>query len=195
MLTTFFIRSDSVNKTQNANDYTFLVVNKYESIIQKIGGVFSNARPRSPMSEAQLAEYERDLGYSLPKDYREFLKDFAGVGVNAIYPLKDERHKEGTVFIFFGRWNKEDLESSTIEPIIIEETPSIRQVLSIEDGIEEIEYPREILPIAIDQGGNQVYLSLAGLHPGAVYLWMNWADIYFVADSFDEFMQSLEPLE
>lgn len=80
-------------------------------------------------------------------------------------------------------------------PMILEldETPTMSQVLELDEGIIEIaDPPRELLAIGIDQGGNQVYLSLAGRYPGAIYLWMNWQDIYFAADSFDEFMQSLE---
>ena len=81
-------------------------------------------------------------------------------------------------------------------PFPIEYAPSLRKVLQIDEEITEVDDPpRELLPIAIDAGGNQVYLALAGLQPGAIFLWMNWQDIYLVADSFDEFMHSLRPVD
>ncbi|RYX79977.1 hypothetical protein EON83_30515 [bacterium] len=86
---------------------------------------------------------------------------------------------------------REELELGT-NTIEIEAVPTMKEVLYLaEDGTEVDDPPRELVGIAIDMGGNQVYLSLGGRQPGAIYLWLNWEDIYFVADSFDEFVHSL----
>lgn len=169
--------------------------NKYAEIIQRLGFV-PREPPRLPLTEEQLADFEQWQGYPLPADYREFLRDYGGIGARALFPFTDERreHIDGVIFMFFDiplSENRAQIreERLTIE---IEAVPTITQVIEVDKNAEEVLYaPDELLAIAIDQGGNSVYLALAGKHPGKVFQWRNWDDLYFVADSFDEFMHSL----
>lgn len=171
--------------------------NKYEHIVKRFGGKYSHppgTPERPPLSEAELEQYERDLEYTLPTDYREFLRDYGGVPFNATFPVESGTgSNEGSVFMFFDVSPIEELTRNR-EPFPIEYAPGLTKVLQINEGVKEVhDPPRELLPIAIDMGGNQVYLALGGLQPGAVFRWMNWGDIHFVAHSFDEFMRSLRP--
>ncbi|RYX80861.1 SMI1/KNR4 family protein [bacterium] len=76
--------------------------NKYDDIVKRIKS-FNPDPPRPPLTEEQLNELEAWHGYALPADYREFLRDYGGIGANAAYPLKDSRRKgwDGGVFVFF----------------------------------------------------------------------------------------------
>jgi hypothetical protein len=173
-----------------------VMLNKYQQIVERVGRYSPSSLNRATLSEVRLNDYEAWLGYSLPADYREFLRDYGGITARAIYPLKDERRNRESIFVFFDMHNPEQMERHG-DPFELECVPTMRRVLAIEEDVEEVNYPpRELLMIGIDQGGNQIYLALAGLHPGKVFFWQNCEDIYFVADSFDEFMQSLQyPLD
>lgn len=57
--------------------------NKYEAIVNLIGGRYSKPG-RVALTGERIAEFEACQGYPLPTDYREFVRDYGGIGVNAI---------------------------------------------------------------------------------------------------------------
>lgn len=176
------------------------MANKYEAIVKQFGGKYLHppgTPENAPLSENQLAQYEVDLDYKLPADYREFLRDYGGTPFQALFTIRNEESfdDEGSIFMFQGVWlNREPDEYSQSFPI--EVAPGLRKIIHLDEGVTEVDDPpRELLPIAIDMGGNQVYLALGGLQPRAIFRWMNWGDIQWVADSFDEFMHLLRPFD
>jgi hypothetical protein len=60
--------------------------------------------------------------------------------------------------------------------------------------------PEELLPIAVDPGGNVICLAIAGANRGAVYFWDHeaesdpptWSNVHRLADSFDAFLANLQ---
>lgn len=74
--------------------------------------------------------------------------------------------------------------------------------------IEEKRMPRHVIPIAHDPGGNLICISCAGHDGGSVYFWdherevdysiaddSDYSNLYFIADSFDAFINGLQKLE
>lgn len=182
------------------------MANKYQDIVEKLGGRRSSKSTESyvqPLRE-HFAQIEHKLGFSLPADYREFLRNYSGYGFpNVIYPVvKEGKPQRETVFLF----NKATLHGRTLadsyhsacenfDSVPAELYPGLRLVRNVGQEEKEIKWPRELLPIACDMGGNQICLALFGLRPGAIFFWVNAPgdgdNVYLVADSFDEFMHLL----
>jgi hypothetical protein len=66
----------------------------------------------------------------------------------------------------------------------------------------EARMPAELLPIAVDPGGNVICLAVAGERRGAVFFWDHeeesdppgWSNVHPIADSFDAFLEGLRDL-
>jgi len=56
------------------------------------------------ISESALASFESELGYSLPADYREFLRDYGGSEAHISFPLTENIDNKQHVGLscFFG---------------------------------------------------------------------------------------------
>lgn len=183
--------------------------NHYYQRVKDLNGEAVDAGFGSPLvhlSEPDLMEVERLIGNSLPSDYREFLRDYGGLSLihNVGFRAKGSK-KGGGIELFYGI-DPENPEEGLVEEYTqwrdsfvrwpIELIPEIKLIKPVVDGIEEIAWPPELLPIAMDSGNNQVCLAIAGLSIGAVFRWINapsfgYDNFYLIADSFDEFMQSL----
>ena len=180
--------------------------NKYASIIEKLQGRYSDDLLVGPMlDEAHLKAIEAQLGYSLPKDYREFLRDYAKIRFPSaeFTMVENGQPAEFSIFMFYG-----STEESTLADVYYEvqanlefdenseDYPGIYLVRDITVPLTELGWPKELLPIGSDQGGNQICLALFGLHPGAIFFWrsnplLDQQNLYLIASSFDEFMHML----
>jgi len=148
---------------------------------------------------------ETDLACSLPRDYREFLQDYGGFVFGraefSIQPNADGVSASG-LDSFIG-FHPDEFRSgddyycgllSMGEMWDVETTSGVRLVKPVSEGAS-IAWPRELLPVAVNAGGSWICLALAGLRPGATFFWVNSGNygqnVYVIADSFDDFMQSL----
>ncbi len=177
--------------------------NKYQSIMAKFGAVNSK-----DTTTAQLKDIESRLGYPLPADYRELLLDYSDchfvVNTAVVYPFtKDGYDTFGSISKFYNASsspNLADIEGyyrGALEQDLeeIDYYLGVGLLRSIE-GIKEIGWPEELLPIGCDAGGNQICLALFGLRPESIFYWMNCPSFgghspYLIANSFDEFMHLL----
>lgn len=183
--------------------------NRYYQRVKNLNGEAVDAGfgwPLVHLSESKLLEVERFIGNSLPSDYREFLRDFGGLSfIHDVGFRAKGSKKGGGVELFYGV-DPENFSEGLVEEYIqwrdsfvrwpVEFVPAIKLIRPMEDGIEEIAWPPELLPIAMDSGNNQVCLAIAGLSTGAVFRWINAPSLggqnfYLIADTFDDFMQSL----
>lgn len=143
-----------------------------------------------PLSEEDLASFERELGVSLPDPYRRFLlRTNSGVPTPGMYVVDVEGLPGGAadVQVFFGlsdslecydlRWNKDTL-------------------------CERL--PEERLAIACDSGGSVFCISLEGGDRGAVLycdlhsVQFNFEvdpEFYPVASDFDAFLNKLRAFD
>lgn len=135
----------------------------------------TNQNRYGPLSEDVLRRFESRLGVQLPSDYRNFLLAYNG-----------------------GSWKKkcfyisEDQGSSLIHHVYgLHDGPEYLRLDSaherfrgrIRDGL---------IPLADDQGGNQVCIGLVGLDREKVFFFDHETDgIVFIKPSFTEFVESL----
>jgi SMI1 / KNR4 family (SUKH-1) len=145
------------------------------------------------VTEAQIEAFERSYGHRLPDDYRQFLLD-----VNGGQP--DKAHcdfDQGVVNCLF---SLDDTENDSCE--LATRAKRARASLPSPD----------LLFIGHDDGGARILLALAGEHRGEVWfmltgddarpddanprvLWHDRRDMQKLADSFEQFMRSLQPLQ
>lgn len=146
--------------------------------IKKLPGI------EKDLTEEELWQAENRIGVKLPDEYRQFLLRHNG-GHPEPYGLNFECEGE--------------------EP----QLAAVAYFLAIYDGEDEnfFDYfetykdriPPELIPIARDPGGSLVLLSVKDAHKGKVYFWQqdfepdepDYSNICFVANSFDEFLNSL----
>jgi hypothetical protein len=147
--------------------------------------------PRGPsIGESDVAELERQIGHSLPDDYRRFLLEVNGGRLAS----KNTVHTDGVVNVLLSLGNEGDPVADLLTGVT-----QMRQLLASPD----------LLPIGWDDGGGPILLALAGEHRGEVWLedtndppedenrrveWFERRDMKKLADSFEEFMRSLKPL-
>ncbi len=142
------------------------------------------------INEQNLNEVERQLGIELPDDYRNFLLSHNGGSPKLnIFPIAGD---------------------------IIGNRGMLNRFLCIQEGDDDDmrvyvqtyqdRVPLNLLPIAYDPGGNLICLSVDGLDKGKVYFWTHeeeceegespsYNNIYFVANSFNDLINSLTDLE
>jgi hypothetical protein len=154
-----------------------------------------------PVAEKMLAKFEKNLPQALPKDYREFLKQWNGGSMdeqnNAFYVqgipgfTKTRAGDEGWV-ASFDSLNPDENE---------DDEDLLSQYLFFRgEGV----FPDYCLPIGSDYGGNLLLLSLGEKDYGHIYLWdheegwdeagslePDYSHCYFVAKSFTELIDSL----
>jgi cell wall assembly regulator SMI1 len=106
-----------------------------------------------PLTEQELAEFENSLPVVLPSDYRRFLQTYDG------------GRPKPRAFSFY-----EDDNGSSIHSFYGIKQDEYRD---IRDAIETYKgrIPERFLPIAYDEGGNRICLSLYGDDRGYVYFW------------------------
>lgn len=147
---------------------------------------------REPLSEDDLRRLEEILGVQLPSSYREFLRDCNG-------GIPDPRHfrwgrgayQDSAVQSFFHLWSEKSADPYSIE-----------WNLATYQGEEE-RIPRDLLPIACDDGGNRVCIGITGPRRGKVFFWDHEREsesnpdsaVKQVKPSFPAFIKSLHTPE
>ena len=137
--------------------------------------------------DEDIRAVEREIGISLPQDYRDFLlAQNGGRPEPNAFPINGlENNPFGTIQVFLG----------------------------IEDAIESCNLdwtyhtfsgrlPDNLIAIARDDCGDLICLSLYGEDAGSVIFWdrhqeieePSYANVYHVADSFAEFLESIREL-
>jgi SMI1 / KNR4 family (SUKH-1) len=137
-----------------------------------------------PLTDARIAKLERELGIKLPDGYRSFLSRYNGGHPKpAFFPIQGlDNNPFGSIHYFFGvdrlmQSNHIDWNYRTYAGRI----------------------PRELLPIAGDEGGNIICLSLRESNKDAVYYWDHddehspptYRNLYLIAQTFDRFLDSI----
>jgi cell wall assembly regulator SMI1 len=152
---------------------------------------------RGPMiDDARIARFEAKLGYRLPPSFRRFLLE-----INGCVPAE-----ENTVLPVSG--------GSVVLQVLYgldcpDDWMDVEYALELMQLREEGAFPSDALPIGNDGFGNGIVLSLAGGTAGQVYYqnlsefptrpreteWYRARQFEKVADTFDEFIATLRPLE
>ncbi|RYX85908.1 hypothetical protein EON83_03900 [bacterium] len=184
--------------------------NKYQPILNKFE--FKPPRPQDSepfLTEDDLQRIEAKLGHRLPKDYREFLRNYPGItSNNAAIPINFEGHIENLrLYGFCGSTQQNDLADFYFfvkgnlegddENCNLEWYPGLVLLRDIAKYPEAIGWPEELFPIAVDWAANLICIALGGLRPGAIFFWKSLPmegrqNLYLVADSFDRFMNMLQ---
>lgn len=165
----------------------------------------SDFRPRSATSQ-EMHFIEKQIGLSLPSDYRTFLQHHGGCNVSAYYEVVEEGQTvKETLAMFFGeppdRTSIAEIYLSVLKDYDLEQAldwyPSLKWICSEPPNQG---WPPELLPIATSGGTTLACLSLFGPKQGSVFCWkdlpaLGKQNVYLVGDSFDEFMNSLRPIE
>jgi hypothetical protein len=135
-----------------------------------------------PLHEEELKSFEREHGFSLPADYKQFLLSTNGGrperDLLTIHGLKS--NPLGRIHVFFGL--KDPVESCNLD----------WNLQVFRDRI-----PASYLPIATTEGADKICLDMTGEHAGAVYYWDGYAQtgertLYFLAEDFASFVASLQ---
>jgi cell wall assembly regulator SMI1 len=144
-------------------------------------------RSNPPATLSDVERFERDRSLSLPTDYKEFLlATNGGVPKEKMFPIIGYPYDDHwQIMVFLGTasaWATETLNYSYDNYV---------------GGI-----PQAVVPIAIDDLGNYVCLDLRK-GSGQIAFWDHrhfWGtgewreqDLYHVADSFEQFLNLLEP--
>lgn len=140
------------------------------------------------LSKTEIAEFEDSVDFVLPSSYREFLHHYNGGRPEPnMFPIQDfyaDTHGLLDRFLSIAEGNVLDL---------------TRHILVFHERI-----PPELLPIARDPGGNLICLAVKGSNYGKIYYWDHetevddgeqptYDNVYFIANSFDDLLNSLTP--
>ncbi|RYZ87165.1 MAG: SMI1/KNR4 family protein [Proteobacteria bacterium] len=154
--------------------------------------------PQDIVSDFEISRFEKLIGNKLPADYRYYIKNFRGGFLDGYigYPMiENERSTSGGIDSFFGL-NSDDRYSL------------IRYYTMY--CIEQKRMMPGMIPIGQDGGGNYVCLLLSKKDYGKIYFWDHelevdfddpgeseeaFRNLYWIADSFTEFANSLSATE
>jgi hypothetical protein len=139
---------------------------------------------------SSIAHFEKETGVKLSQDYLDFLLNYGGFGFDGYvdFPFLDYYPKDDRALInvFWGVGCKYDF---------------FNAYYTYEQRI-----PPELIPIASDPGSNVICIAVSGNIQGKIYFWdhseelikqgdtyvQNDNNLYLVANSFDDFINSLE---
>jgi hypothetical protein len=141
-----------------------------------------------PLKTDVLGSIEQAYNITLPKDYRDFLLVFnGGKPIESEFSLKDSSNSS-LVAGFFGITDSKDY--NLLFHYVVIYTGRI---------------PSNTIPIADDQCGNIILLSVKGQDRGKVYFWdhereadpsqgekPSYDNLTLIADSFEEFINNLK---
>jgi hypothetical protein len=143
-----------------------------------------------PLSDVQITTLEDQLGVSLPSDYANFLREHNGGSPNPnVFPISGfDLDNQGIAAYFFG-----------VKPG--EFTDLVYSARVFNNRV-----PPELLPVAIAVFGDLICLAVSGPNRGKVYFWFHewesdddepptYDNVYFVANSFTELINSLTELK
>jgi hypothetical protein len=145
-------------------------------------------KSNGPITLAQINALEARFSFSLPTAYREFLLTYNGGSPEPCGFLYQNQGKSYRAIAnrFLGI---QDGSYSLYEDLLTYKE-------------REKRVPDNLIPIADDPGGNLICLSVSGSDCGKVYFWdhdlesdygeePDYSNVYFIANSFEEFFQNL----
>jgi hypothetical protein len=147
------------------------------------------------LDERRVAAFEARTGLRLPAEYRRFL-----LRTNGGTPAPEV----GFAFVEDGKPSESVLDQFYVLKANADE-PNLDE--AIETFVEPGRMPRHLLPVAYDQFGNQLCLSLGESDYGAVYFWNHerepaegaatptFDNLSPVAPGFDAFLELLSVVE
>ena len=146
-------------------------------------------RSREPLQEQDITRVEAELGYSLPPQYRRFLLQHNG----------GRPHPDA----FLIADNPVD-DHGLVDMFLCVKPGDLYHIVAWAARYRS-RIPAELLPIAVDPGGNLICLATQGERTGKVYFWDHEEEtpegndpgtdnIYVIAGSFDSFLASLTDL-
>lgn len=184
----------------------------FDLISERLGGVCApGSGPFCPMTEMEIARIENQIGAELPTTYRSMLTTFGGFTFNgrseddpfiffrSVTPLPKYITGNGfAIFAFFYGCTRET------GPLGLDQ-----QLNYFKDRI-----PETMIPIANDKGAGEICLGVKGNDRGKVFYWdmkgepldeetyledfgepmpleAKRANVYLVANSFEEFLGQL----
>jgi cell wall assembly regulator SMI1 len=140
-----------------------------------------------PLNDENVRLLENELGFSLPKEYRDFLLRYnGGRPIPRAFPIRNLTNNPfGVIQVFFRIGG--DFETSTL-------------IWNWE--IHNGRIPSNLFPIACDDGGDLICISLFGDDAESVVFWdyhqetnePTYDNVYHIADSFEEFLESIQEL-
>jgi len=144
------------------------------------------------VTEADVVAFERRLGHLLPEDYRRFLLEVNGGCL--------------TMSHMSFSWGNINLLLSLNSP---DENYDLLEYVLDHRSLSLLPSP-DLLAVGFDDGGGRILLALVGEHRGEVWFentsdprpedanprveWFKRRDMKKLADSFEQFMSSLQPL-
>jgi SMI1 / KNR4 family (SUKH-1) len=146
------------------------------------------------VTDAQIRAFEKSYGHRLPDDYRQFLLDVNGGGLDR----QNCEFDQGVVNRLFSLEDTDDDDDA-------------RDLATRANWSRPMLPSPDLLFIGHDDGGARLLLALAREHRGEVWymitgddarpddanprvLWHDRRDMRKLADSFEQFMRSLRPL-
>ena len=142
------------------------------------------------VDEADVAAFEKQIGHTLPEDYRRFLLEINGGRLAE----ENTEFKYGVINVLYSL-NCEGNDAADL----LTSAMSMRRLLPDPD----------LLPVGYDEGGAPIHLALAGEHRGTVWWentgdprpvgsnprveWFKRRDMKKLADSFEQFLRLLKP--
>lgn len=147
------------------------------------------ARSREPLNLRRVSRVEHVLGCTFPGEYRDFLLAHnGGRPEEGVFPISTPQHDHHGLLDNF---------------LCIKARDPYDLLTWVRDYRGRL--PRNLLPVAVDQAGNLICLSVAGSDTGGVYFWdhemeasqgktPSYDNVYPVADSFQAFLDSLRPV-
>jgi hypothetical protein len=138
-------------------------------------------QPNPLVDEAGVAMAERNLGLSLPQEYRGFIvENNGGLSSEGVFDIPGRGQSS---IVFYGIRTGHDYSD-----LVVAYTGYRHRL------------PDGIVPIGFDPGGNLVCLSVDGEDAGKVWFWDHEKEsnpptrqsLYWLADSFGSFVDSLQ---
>ena len=141
---------------------------------------------RDSLKKKDIVKFEEEFGITLPEEYKNFLMVHnGGRPKQKIFPIQNNPSDTHAYIDFFLCLKEKD-------------------VYEIATWINryQLRIPHNMIPIAVDPGGNLICLSVSGTNSGKVYYWEHeyeveggiepWdKNLYPVASSFLEFIKTL----
>jgi hypothetical protein len=141
-----------------------------------------------PVPDNEIADFEAELRFVLPADYRHFLAQYGGgEPMPSSFSMAEIDDDSMVQTFYFATSNRR-------------EYASLRNMVKVFSDV----FPDGLLPIGRDPGGNQIVLELSGAHTGRVLFWnhegdrvdnieqsIGLGDLTVLSPSFDDFVGTL----
>lgn len=140
------------------------------------------------LSEADIKDIERGIGYKLPNDYVEFLLTYNGgrtAEENEFFPCQYAPGQRGLWVQDFRCTEDSEYPQGALLVLYVD--------------MSQFWGRKDMLPIAVDPSGNEVCIRLSRWRYGRIYLWDhehagNESGFFEIAKDFASFFNALQPM-